>query len=278
LRFDFSHFSKLTDKELQEVQDFVNRRIRGKLDLNEHRNISIETALKNGAMALFGEKYGDTVRMIEFGTSKELCGGTHVKNTSDIWHFKITQETAIASGIRRIEAITNDAAKDYYTLQDIEFVKLKQNLKNPISVLKSVTNIQEENTKLKKQIEVLMREKAKFVGTDLENKIEEINGVNFLATTLDLDAPAIKNLMFDLGNKIDNLFFIAGTKNEDKALLTCYISKNLVADKGLDAGKVVRELGKLIHGGGGGQPFFATAGGRNPEGIDTALERAKSYL
>lgn len=278
LRFDFSHFSKLSNEELQEVQDFVNARIRGKLALNEHRNISMETALKNGAMALFGEKYGDTVRMIEFGKSKELCGGTHVKNTSDIWHFKITSESAIASGIRRIEAITNDAAKQYYTDQDLEFIKLKQTLKNPISIVKSVTNIQDENTKLKKQIEILMREKAKFVGNDLESKIEEINGVNFLATTLDLDATAIKNLMFDLGNKIENLFFIAGTNNDGKALLTCFISKNLVADKGFDAGKVVRELGKLIHGGGGGQPFFATAGGKNPDGIDLALEQAKRYL
>jgi alanyl-tRNA synthetase len=278
LRFDFSHFAKLTVKELQEVQDFVNSRIRGKLSLNEHRNITMEKAIKKGAMALFGEKYGDTVRMIQFGKSKELCGGTHVKNTSDIWHFKITSEGAIASGIRRIEAITNDAAKDYYTTQDSEFVKLKQSLKNPISVLKSVTNLQEENTKLKKQIDVLMREKAKFVASDLEQQIQEINGVKFLAATLDIDATAIKNLMFDLGNKIDNLFFIAGTKNEDKALLTCYISKNLVEEKGLDAGKVVRELGKLIHGGGGGQAFFATAGGRHPDGIEIALERAKQYL
>ncbi len=278
LRFDFSHFSKLTPKELQEVQDFVNARIRGKLDLKEHRNITMDTALEKGAMALFGEKYGDTVRMIEFGKSKELCGGTHVQNTSDIWHFKITQEGAVASGIRRIEAITNDAAKDYYTNQDLEFLKLKQLLKNPIGVVKSVATIQEENAKLKKQIESLMREKAKSVGSDLEKNIQIINGVNFLATTLDLDASAIKNLMFDLGNKIDNLFFIAGTKNEEKALLTCYISKNLVAEKGLDAGKVVRELGKLIHGGGGGQPFFATAGGRNPNGIAEALEKAKEYL
>ncbi len=278
LRFDFSHFTKLTLKELQEVQDFVNARIRGKLNLKERRNITMEKAIKKGAMALFGEKYGDTVRMVQFGKSRELCGGTHVKNTSDIWHFKITQETAIASGIRRIEAITNDAAKDYYTNQDLEFLKLKQLLKNPVGIVKSVTTIQDENTKLKKQIEVLMREKAKSVGSDLEKNIEVINGVNFLATTLDLDASAIKNLMFDLGNKIDNLFFIAGTKNGEKALLTCYISKNLVAKKGLDAGKVVRELGKLIHGGGGGQPFFATAGGRNPNGIAQALEKAKEYL
>lgn len=278
LRFDFSHFTKLTPKELLEVEGFVNARIRGKLPLKEHRSIPMKKAIKEGAMALFGEKYGDAVRMIEFGKSKELCGGTHVDNTGDIWHFKIISEGAIASGIRRIEAITSDAVKDYYATQDKEYAKIKLAFKNPINPVQTVLNLQGENTKLKKQIESLMKEKASFIKGDLINKISEINGVNFLATTLDLDAKAIKDVMFDMGSKIDNLFFIAGTKNEDKALLTCYISKNLVDTKDLDAGKVVRELGKLIHGGGGGQPFFATAGGRNPDGINTALENAKRYI
>ncbi|MEE9350473.1 MAG: alanine--tRNA ligase [Flavobacteriaceae bacterium] len=278
LRFDFSHFSKLSVKEIQEVEDFVNARIRGKLPLKEFRSIPMKKALEKGAMALFGEKYGDAVRMIKFGKSKELCGGTHVKNTSDIWHFKITQEGAIASGIRRIEAITSDAVKDFYSVQDKEFSKIKLAFKNPADTVQSVLNLQNENSKLKKQIDSLMKEKAQFVKGDLINQIIEINGVNFLSATLDLDPKSIKDLMFDMGQKVDSLFFIAGTKSEDKAMLTCFISKNLVADKNLDAGKVVRELGKLIHGGGGGQPFFATAGGRNPDGIDAALEKAKNYL
>ncbi len=278
LRFDFSHFAKLTPKELQEVEDFVNARIRGKLPLQEYRNIPMKEALDKGAMALFGEKYGDSVRMIEFGKSKELCGGTHVQNTNDLWHFKILSESAIAAGVRRIEAITNDAVKEYYAQQDANCKKIKETLKNPSDLLKAVTSINEENTQLKKQIEALMREKAKFVKSDLENKIEDINDVRFLSAELDLDPQSIKNLMFEMGNKIDNLFFIAGSKNKDKALLTVYISKKLVEEKGLDAGKVVRELGKLIHGGGGGQPFFATAGGRNPDGIKKALEEAKQYV
>jgi len=278
LRFDFSHFSKLTAKELQEVEDFVNARIRGKLPLKEYRSIPMKKAIEKGAMALFGEKYGDAVRMIKFGKSKELCGGTHVENTGDIWHFKIRSESAIASGIRRIEAITSDAVKDYYAVQDKEFTKIKLAFKNPKDTVQSVLSLQDENSKLKKQIESLMKEKAKFVTGDLVNQVTEINGVNFLATTLDLDAKSIKDLMFDLGTKVDNLFFVVGTKSEGKAGLSCYIAKNLVADKNLNAGTVVRELGKLINGGGGGQPFFATAGGKNPDGVDKALEQAKSYL
>ncbi len=278
LRFDFSHFAKLTTKELQEVEDFVNARIRGKLDLHEHRNIPMQEALDKGAIALFGEKYGDAVRMIEFGNSKELCGGTHVQNTGDLWHFKIVSESAIAAGVRRIEAITYDAVKEYYTAQDANCKKIKQTLKNPSDILKAVTNLNTENANLKKQIEILMREKAAFLKTDLENKIKTINGIHFLSSEIDLDPASIKNLMFDLGKKYENLFFIAGSKNGEKVLLTCYISKNLVAEKNLDAGKVVRELGKLIHGGGGGQAFFATAGGRNPQGLTIALEKAKDYL
>ncbi len=278
LRFDFSHFSKLTPKEIQEVEDFVNARIRGKLALEEFRSIPIKKAIEQGAMALFGEKYGDAVRMIQFGNSKELCGGTHVKNTNEIWHFKITQETAVASGIRRIEAITNDAVKNYYAFQDKEYGKIKLAFKNPVDTVQSVLNLQDENSKLKKQIEGLQKEKSQFVKADLVNQTIVINGVNFLSATLDLDAKSIKDLMFDIGNKINDLFFIIGSKNNGKAGLTCYISKNLVADKNLHAGTVVRELGKYIQGSGGGQAFFATAGGKNPDGISEALEKAKTYL
>lgn len=278
LRFDFSHFAKLTMKEVQEVEDFVNARISGKLSLKEYRNIPMKRALDKGALALFGEKYGDAVRMIKFGKSRELCGGTHIKNTSDIWHFKIVSEGAVAAGIRRIEAITSDAVKDYYSVQDKELKKIKQAFKNPKDAVQSVLNLQDENSKLKKQIETLMKEKAKSVASDLTNKIEKINGVNFLATTLDLDPKSIKDLMFEIANKTDNLFFITGSKNGEKALLSCYISKNLVESKNLHAGTVVRELGKLINGGGGGQAFFATAGGKNPNGIAEALEKAKEYL
>ncbi|MCK5815642.1 MAG: alanine--tRNA ligase [Flavobacteriaceae bacterium] len=278
LRFDFSHFSKVTEKELREIQYFVNARIKDKLSLKEHRNIPINDALKKGALALFGEKYGDTVRMIQFGKSKELCGGTHVNNTNDIWHFKIIHETAVAAGVRRIEAISFDAVEEHYVQSEKEFVLLKSLMKNPQSPLKYVEQLHTENTDLKKQIECLLRDKAKNLKTSLKSEVEEINGVNVIAQKIDLDQNSLKDLAFELGNEIENLFFFAATQNGDKAMLTCFIAKNLVAKKGLNAGQIVRELGKLIQGGGGGQPFFATAGGKNPGGIPQALEKVKEYL
>lgn len=278
LRFDFSHFAKLTNDELQEVEDFVNARISSKIPLEEFRNIPMETALKKGAMALFGEKYGDTVRAIQFGNSVELCGGIHVQNTSDIWHFKITSESAIAAGIRRIEAITNDATKEFYFESNSVYSEIKELLKNPQNPQKAIIDLQNENTTLKKQIEGFLKDKAKSLKGDLIHEIEAINGINFLAKKLDLDQNSIKDLCFDIGNAVDNLFLLIGSESEGKAFLTCYIAKNLVEEKQLNAGKVVRELGTLIQGGGGGQPFFATAGGRNPEGIEQALEKGKNYL
>ena len=278
LRFDFSHFSKVTNEQLQDVEDFVNARIEGKLALEENRTATMEQAVSEGAMALFGEKYGDTVRTIKFGQSIELCGGTHVKNTSDIWHFKITNEGAVASGIRRIEAITNDAVKDYYDTVDEEYVSIKALLNNTKEPVKAVTTLQEENSALKKEIEKLLKDKAKNLKGDLKSEITEINGVQFLAKKVDLDPAGIKDLCFELGQNQENLFLLFGAENKGKALLTCYVSKELVASKDLNAGKVVRELGKYIQGGGGGQPFFATAGGRLVEGIEKALEGAKNYI
>tara|TARA_R110000868_G_scaffold196650_1_gene442637 strand:+ start:17777 stop:20389 length:2613 start_codon:yes stop_codon:yes gene_type:complete len=278
LRFDFSHFSKLTDDEISDVENFVNARIAGKLPLIEKRNVPKEEAIAEGAMSLFGEKYGDTVRAIRFGKSIELCGGTHVKNTADIWHFKIVSEGAVASGIRRIEAITNDAVKDFFTENSKTFFEMKQLLNNVKEPVKALQNLQEENANLKKQIENLQKEKSKNVKAELINELLEINGVRFLSKQLDLDATGIKDVAFEIGNQFDNLFLIFAAEQEGKALLTCYISKELVASRKLNAGQVVKELGKYIQGGGGGQPFFATAGGKNPKGIPQALERAKDFI
>jgi alanyl-tRNA synthetase len=278
LRFDFSHFSKLTVEELRDVENFVNRRIDGKLPLIEKRNIPKEDAIADGAMSLFGEKYGDTVRAIRFGKSIELCGGTHVKNTADIWHFKIVSEGAVASGIRRIEAITNDALKDFYFDNNRAYFEMKDLLNNAQEPVKALQSLQDENANLKKQIEVLLKDKAKNIKGELKSELEEINGIQFLAKKLDLDAGGIKDVAFELGSQFQNLFLLFATEQDGKALLSCYISKELVAEKGLNAGLVVRELGKYIQGGGGGQPFFATAGGKNPDGIDEALEKAKNYI
>ena len=278
LRFDFSHFAKMTDSELQQVERFVNARIQEQLPLVERRSIPFAQAVSEGAMALFGEKYGDEVRAIKFGESMELCGGIHVKNTAEIWHFKIVSEGAVAAGIRRIEAITSDAVKAHFASYENTLNEVKEVLKNPQDVLKAIHSLQDENTKLSKQIEALVRDKVKNLKTVLLPEIQQINGIQFLAKRVDLNADGAKDLAYELGNLATNLFLVFATVEEDKPMLTCYISKELVADKGLNAGNVVRELGKFIQGGGGGQPFFATAGGKNPAGIPEALTKAIDFI
>jgi alanyl-tRNA synthetase len=278
LRFDFSHFGKVTVDELRLVENFVNARIAASLPLEEQRTVPMQQALDQGAMALFGEKYGDTVRTIKFGSSVELCGGTHVRNTNELWHFKIVSEGAVAAGIRRIEAITADATKEFYWQNNRQLYEIKDLLNNAKDPVKAVGNLQEENQKLQKQIEALLKEKAQNVKQQLKAEIETVAGVDFLAKQVDLDAAAIKNLCFELGSNADNLYLLFGAEQNGKALLSCYISKELAAAKNLNAGTIVRELGKFIQGGGGGQPFFATAGGKNPAGLAEALAAAKGYL
>jgi alanyl-tRNA synthetase len=278
LRFDFSHFAKVTDEEIRKVEHFVNTRIEAQLQLVEHRSIPIQQAMAQGAMALFGEKYGENVRMIEFGESKELCGGIHVKNTGEIWHFKIISEGAVAAGIRRIEAITGDAVKAYFSQQETDLEAIKETLKNPQDTLKAVVALQDENAKLKKQMEQLLKEKAKGLKNELASQLQDINGVKFLATQVDLNPEGAKDLAYELGTLGTNLFLVLATANEDKPMLSCYISKELVTAKNLNAGAVVRELGKYIQGSGGGQPFFATAGGKNVAGIKEALEKAVTFV
>lgn len=271
LRFDFSHFSKMTDDQLQEVESFVNSRIEGRLKFEEQRAIPMTRAIEDGAIALFGEKYGDVVRTVRFGNSIELCGGTHVKNTADIWHFKITSESAVASGIRRIEAITNDAVKEFFKENNTHFKRIKQELNNAADPVKAVVNLKSENHQLKKQIEQLLKDKAKSVKTQLLTEIQSVNGMKFLAKQLDLDATGMKDISFEIGQNLDNVVLVFASEQNGKALLSCYVSKDLVSSKNLNAGTIVRNLGSYIQGGGGGQPFFATAGGKNPAGIPDAL-------
>ncbi|MBF2708148.1 alanine--tRNA ligase [Flavobacterium soyangense] len=278
LRFDFSHFAKMTDTELEQVEDFVNARIQEQLPLVERRNIPFKQAVEEGAMALFGEKYGDTVRAIKFGESMELCGGIHVKNTAEIWHFKIVSEGAVAAGIRRIEAITSDAVKAYFETQEDTLTEVKNALKNPQDVMKAVHSLQDENAKLKSQIEALMKDKVKNLKAELTSQLQEINGVQFLSKQVDLSPEGAKDLAYELGNLEKNLFLVLATAEDEKPMLSCYISKELVAEKNLNAGTVVRELGKFIQGGGGGQPFFATAGGKNVAGIQEALAKAVNFV
>jgi len=278
LRFDFSHFSKLTVVEIDEIENFVNERIREQQPLVEQRDLEYKQAIKQGAIALFGEKYGDSVRAIRFGESMELCGGTHVQNTADILYFKIISEGAVAAGVRRIEAITGDAVKAYFSGQTETLNEISAKLKNSKTPVKAIHSLQEENAALKKQVEALLREKAKNLKNELKNELTDIGGIEFLAKKVDLDASGIKDLAFQLGEIGNNLFLLLASEQDGKAVLSCYISKELVAERELDAGKVVRELGKYIHGGGGGQPFFATAGGKNPAGINEALEKAVTFI
>ena len=278
LRFDFSHFSKMDAEELIEVEKLVNQKIRENLSLVEQRTIPISIAQEEGAVALFGEKYGDLVRTIRFGDSIELCGGTHVKATSEIFIFKITNETAVQAGVRRIEAITADQAEAYFYEKLHQLDEIKSVLKNPKDAIKSIESLQSENADLKKQLEAMVRDKAKHVKVDLLNQVSQINGVNFISAKLDLDAGAIKALAFELDREIENLFLVLGSVNNGKAGLTISIAKDLAKEKGFNAGQMVRELGKEIAGGGGGQAHFATAGGKNPSGIDKALELSKNYL
>ena len=278
LRFDFSHFAKMTESELQQVEDFVNARIQEQLPLIERRNIPFAQAVSEGAMALFGEKYGDEVRAIKFGESMELCGGIHVKNTAEIWNFKIVSEGAVAAGIRRIEAITSDAVKAHFASYENTLNEVKEALKNPQDILKAVQSLQDDNAKLSKQIEVFVKEKVKNMKAALTADIQQINGIQFLAKQVDLDPNGAKDLAYELGTLGTNVFVVLATAEEGKPTISCYISKELVAEKALNAGNVVRELGKFIQGGGGGQPFFATAGGKNTAGIPEALEKAIEFV
>ena len=277
LRFDFSHFSKVKSKELKLIEDKVNQKIRQNLLLEEHRNLPIEKAQEMGAMALFGEKYGDVVRVIKFGTSAELCGGIHVPSTSHIGLFKIVSESAVASGIRRVEAISAEQATSFYEDRLSMINELGAMLKTQ-DVMKSVRQLIEENQQLNKKIAQLNTAKAGDLKTDLLKEAKEINGVDFIAKSVELDAKAIKNIAFELTKSNDNLLLVLASQTDGKVTLTIALSEKLSQAKGLHAGNMVRDLAQEIKGGGGGQAFFATAGGKDASGIPTVLQKAEDYL
>jgi alanyl-tRNA synthetase len=275
LRFDFSHFSKVSAEELEQVEKMVNKDIQNNLQLNERRAVPMAVAEEVGAMMLFGEKYGDLVRVIQFGDSIELCGGTHVDNTGDIRIFKITSEGSVASGIRRIEAITSDTAMDYFKSQLEEFDKVMDVLKRPKNPAKAIEELMAKNAALTKEVEALKKDQVKQIKADLVNQIEDRNGVAFVASILELDGGAIRDLCFQLKSSQPNLLGVIGGKSNGKATLSVIISDELAKEKDWHAGNLVREAAKLIQGGGGGQPFFATAGGKNPGGLSDAIEKVK---
>ena len=279
LRFDFSHFQKVTQEELQAVEDKVNEAIRSNFVLDEDRESSIEDAKKKGAMALFGEKYGDKVRVVKFGDSVELCGGTHVPSTSQIGKFIFTTETAVAAGVRRIEAITATKANEFINQELALLNDVRDLLNNPKDLKKQLKDVLNQNTLLQKEVEGLIKDKAKVLKSELLSTVKEVNGINFIASKIELDsAEAIKDLAFQIRSEINDLFMVLGAEVNGKPNLTVIVSENLVKNNGMNAGNIVRELAKEIQGGGGGQAFYACAGGKNLSGIVNALDRAETFL
>ena len=278
LRFDFSHFSKVQTEELVEIEKNVNAMISEAIELVEEREISMQDALDKGAMALFGEKYGDKVRTIQFGPSVELCGGTHVQKTSDIWHFKIKAESAVASGIRRIEAMTSKEVKGYFQQLEQDLKAIDDLFPKAQNTFTAIEQLQAENADLKDQLQQLLNEKAALLKQQMLQDAETINGMNVYTSVNQLDAAALKNICTEIGSKDPKAIVVMGSNNGAKALLSCYIAKELVESKGLNAGQMVKTLGQYIQGGGGGQAFFATAGGKNPDGLNTAIAEAKKLI
>lgn len=271
LRFDFSHFSKMTEEELALVEEKVNEKIKENIALQEFRNIPIQEALDKGAMALFGEKYGDNVRMIQFGSSKELCGGTHVKSTSEIGHFKLVNESSTAAGIRRIEAISGDKSEAYFKGLETKISELSQLLKSK-DVLKSVEKLMEENQQLKVEIEGLKKEKAKGEIQNWKNEFLAKEDKNLLVKKTSLDAGSVKDIVFQLKKDIPKSVIVIISDAGDKPMITVGVSADLEAT--YQAGAIVKDLAKEIQGGGGGNPGFATAGGKNLDGIENAYQKA----
>lgn len=279
LRFDFSHFQKLTDEEIMKIESMVNELIRANLKREERVNISMEEATEAGAIALFGEKYGERVRTIRFGNSMELCGGIHVEATGQIGFFKIISESAISAGIRRIEAITAGKAEQYINEQLNLLKEIARKVKGSNNLLQDVHNLVRENTLLNKRIEVYEKEGLKLLKKDLIRKTIPINNMNVIAEEIQVHSvEGMKDLAFQLKKEIPDLFLVLGAELNGKANLAIMISDNLVQERGLNAGNMIKAIAREIKGGGGGQPFFATAGGKDPSGIQRAIAMGKKII
>ena len=278
LRFDFSHFGKMDTNELKAVEAFVNEKIRTNIQVHEHRNTPIETAREMGALMFFGEKYGEEVRVIRFGDSVELCGGTHVHSTAQIGLFRIVTESAIAAGIRRIEAVTGKKADEFIENKLSQLEQLSELIKNPADPVKGLKNLIDQNHQLQKQL----AEKNMMLATHekemLLARAETQGDLKLVAERTKLDAAAIKDLAFNLKELDENLVLLLGSVQDEKAMLSLIITNKLVAEQKLDAGILIRELAKEIQGGGGGQAYFATAGGKNRQGIEAAFKKIREIL
>ncbi len=278
LRFDFSHFSKMTEDQIQKVNDFVNEKIQEEIPLVELRNVPYKDAIDSGAVALFGEKYGDEVRTINFGDSTELCGGTHVPNTRDIFLFQIVSEGSSAAGIRRIEAVTGQKALDYFKNFKQKYDEVVQQLGTANDPVKSIEKLQSENKQLSDSVEALQRKEALNQKEVWKNSMQNINGVNAILQKTSMDNGAIKDIIFQLKSEIPNSFIVIANDYNDKPTISVGISNDLVESKNWNAGNLVREWAKEIKGGGGGQAVFATAGGKDVNGLNKVLENAKTFI
>ena len=271
----------MTEDEITRTEQLVNEHIRAAIPLEEHRDMDINEAKALGAIALFGEKYGDKVRVVKFDKSVELCGGTHISNTGRIGLFKIISETAIASGIRRIEALTGKAAEDYLRNQYevAQQLKLMFKAKTEADALKNVQALIDDNAALRKQIDALEHEKLTSVRDALAAKAQEINGVKVIAEIIKVgNKDLLKDLSFQLRQQLGNSYIVLGAEFDGKPLISVIIADDLVKERALNAGQIVKEAGKEINGGGGGQPFYATAGGKNAAGLQAAVDKAKAML
>ncbi|HAD20932.1 MAG TPA: alanine--tRNA ligase, partial [Opitutae bacterium] len=275
LRFDFSHFAKVSPEEIEEIELRVNQRIQCNFALKEFRDLPLDEAKNKGAMMLFGEKYGERVRMIEFGTSRELCGGTHAPATGVLGLFRITQETAVASGVRRIEASTGMTAVQLARDEQQALQDVRNALKAPQDLNKAVEDLLRNQVNLQKELDGFRQQAAQDFKTKVIEGLETIDGINVFIGELPLDTGAIKDIAFQLRNEHPPFFGVFGSRKGDKPTLSVALSDGLVEERELNASMIVRELAKAIQGGGGGQPFFATAGGKNPDGLEDALKAAR---
>lgn len=277
LRFDFSHFQKVTDEELRQVERLVNEKIREDIPLQDHRNVPIEEARKLGAIALFGEKYGERVRVVQFGDSVEFCGGCHARSTGRIGMVKILAESSVAAGVRRIEAITGTKVEELlYSLIDTSS-EMRALFNNAPDLKSSIQKVLAENEALRQQVEGIMREKAVQFKQQMKEQVQEKNGMKVLAAEVALAPEYVKDIAFQLRAEVEDSLVVIGSVHEGKPMLTAAASDSLVA-RGVNIGKNIREAAKLIQGGGGGQPHFATAGGKNPEGLAEAVAKLVEML
>ncbi|HEX8677639.1 MAG TPA: DHHA1 domain-containing protein, partial [Segetibacter sp.] len=280
LRFDFSHFAKVTDDEITRIEAIVNEKIRENVPV-VIKEMSKEEAIEMGAMALFGEKYGEVVRVVIIDPrySIELCGGTHVSNTGEIGFFKIKHESAVAAGVRRIEAVSGIVAEDWVAQQFSALQEVKEVLKNPKDVKKAIDSLQSENTELKKKIESLEAKQLLVIKADLLNKVEQVNGIDFVGRVVEVsNSESLKKLCLDLKSELQNYVIVLAASTR-KASVAIMIDEGVVTGRNLDAIKIIKEhIAPLIKGGGGGQKTFATAGGQDASNLSLVIEKVKHLL